>query len=313
MKVLFHTNTLNYRGTAVAVTEYAKFNQDILGNQSIICYNETLTGNESNVVGNLKTQFQVVAHTDDNIQQVVNQTGCNVAYFIRAGNSGFVSDSCKTVVHSVFQLYEPHGDRYAYVSEWLANHMNSQYNDTLPYVPHIVNLPAPNRDLRDQLGILLGQTVIGRIGGYDTFDLPFVHRAIYTILQQRSDFVFVMIGTRVFYEHPNIRYVPSVHNLQDKSNLINACDAMIHARSNGESFGLSIAEFLSQNKPVLAWNGGEDKNHLLMLKGSGTLYTEDTIAERLLNIRALDTQDWATRVEQFSPIPAMNKFKEVFL
>jgi glycosyltransferase involved in cell wall biosynthesis len=311
MKVLFHTNSINYRGTTVAVTDYATYNQDILGNESIICYNESLD-NDSEVVNKLTQQFQVVSHTD-NIQQVINQTACDVAYFIRAGDYGFVSDSCKTVVHSVFQLYEPHGDRYAYVSEWLANCMNARHDATIPFVPHMVNLPPPNKDLRDHLGITAGQTVIGRIGGYDTFDLPFVHRAIYTLLQQRSDFVFVMMGTKVFYEHPNIRYVPAVHDLQDKSNLINACDAMVHARSNGESFGLSIAEFLSQNKPVLAWNGGEDKNHVLMLKGSGTLYTEDSFAERLLNIRALDTQDWYKRVEQFAPIPVMNKFKEVFL
>jgi len=312
MQILFHTNSLNYRGTTVAVTDYAKYNQDILGNESIICYDASIS-NELAVINNLKTQFQVVAHTNDNIQQVINRTGCDVAYFIRAGNRGFVADSCKTVVHSVFQLYEPHGNRYAYVSEWLANHMNARHTDTIPYVPHIVNLPAPNKNLRAQLGISPDQTVIGRIGGYDTFDLPFVHRAIYTLLQHRSDFVFVMIGTKVFCKHPNIRYLSEIYNLQDKSNLINACDAMIHARSNGESFGLSIAEFLSQNKPVLAWDGGEDKNHLLMLKGSDTLYTEDTIAERLLNIRALNTQDWATRVEQFSPTTVMTKFKEVFL
>jgi len=84
MKVLFHTNSLNFRGTTVAVTDYAKYNQDILGNESIICYDNSLI-NENAVVENLTQQFQVVAHTD-NIQQVLNQTGCDVAYFIRAGD-----------------------------------------------------------------------------------------------------------------------------------------------------------------------------------------------------------------------------------
>ena len=42
MKVLFHTHTLNFRGTAVAVYDYAKYNQEILGNESIICYNASV-------------------------------------------------------------------------------------------------------------------------------------------------------------------------------------------------------------------------------------------------------------------------------
>ena len=77
MKVLFHTNTLNYRGTTVAVTDYATYNQVILGNESVICYDKRLR-NENSVVENLSQQFQVVAHTD-NIQQVINQTACEVA------------------------------------------------------------------------------------------------------------------------------------------------------------------------------------------------------------------------------------------
>ena len=36
MRVLFHTNTLNYRGTTVAISDYARYNQEVLGNESII-------------------------------------------------------------------------------------------------------------------------------------------------------------------------------------------------------------------------------------------------------------------------------------
>ncbi len=40
-------------------------------------------------------------------------------------DDGLVAQSCRTVVHSVFKFCEPHGDVYAYVSEWLAQHMSS--------------------------------------------------------------------------------------------------------------------------------------------------------------------------------------------
>jgi len=42
MKILFHANTLNFRGTTVAVTDYARYNQEVLGNESVIVYNESL-------------------------------------------------------------------------------------------------------------------------------------------------------------------------------------------------------------------------------------------------------------------------------
>jgi hypothetical protein len=88
---------------------------------------------------------------------------------------------------------------------------------------------------------------------------------------------------------------------------------MIHARERGESFGLSIAEFLFFNKPVLAWNGGHDKNHLEMLKGSGTLYSnEDDLNYMLHNLNDFK-DDWSARVSEFKPEIVMKKFNEVFL
>ena len=101
--------------------------------------------------------------------------------------------------------------------------------------------------------------------------------------------------------------------VQRKADFINTCDAMIHARERGESFGLSIAEFLSLNKPVLAWNNGHDLNHLDMLKDSGLLYNDASHLNYLLHNLPDFKEDWTKRVEQFKPVPVMNKFKEVFL
>ena len=65
MKILFHTNTLNYRGTTVAVADYARYNQDILGNESVIAYCKTNgqekdMGNEPAVIEALEKKFNVV-------------------------------------------------------------------------------------------------------------------------------------------------------------------------------------------------------------------------------------------------------------
>ena len=85
MKVLFHTNTLNYRGTTVAVADYAKYNQDILGNESIIAYCKTNgtekdMGNENIVIGELKKKFKsnhLILRCSERIDRRVSVTLCN--------------------------------------------------------------------------------------------------------------------------------------------------------------------------------------------------------------------------------------------
>ena len=177
MKILFHANTLNFRGTTVAVTDYARYNQEVLGNESVIVYNESLgyekdMGTEAVVLHNLKQRFKIECYKEGQLQKLVDKEKVDMAYFIRAGHKeGNLVTNTKTAIHSVFQHYEPHGDRYAYISEWLSNKMS---DGKLPFVPHIVDLPEPKKDFREALGIRPDQIVIGRLGGYFTFDIKFV-------------------------------------------------------------------------------------------------------------------------------------------
>ena len=318
MKVLFQTDTLCYRGNTVAVSDYARYNQEILGNESIICYDGSRDyyldgGTEPEVLANLQQEFQVVAYDKvSDIQQLVDDEHVDLAYFSRC-ERGWVPDNCRAVAHSVFQVYEPHADVYAYISEWLAQEMNRRHDDNLPFVPHVVTLPEATGNLKKELAIQPRQTVVGRIGGLTTFDLPFVKQAIVDVLDQRDDYVFVFAGTQKWIDHPNVRYIPEFNDVQRKSNFFNTCDATIHARSNGESFGLAVAESLFMGKPVLTWSGGGDQNHTFMLKGSDTIYTPENINDKLLNIRDYITaEDWKLRVTQFAPATVMTKFKDVF-
>ena len=315
MRVLFHTNTLNYRGTTVAITDYAKYNQEILGNESVIAYNYSLgnekdMGSEQVVVDELKKQFNVIGYKEGDLSGIIDKEKIDFAYFIRAGNKEPLPTNCKTGVHTVFQFNEPHGDRYAYISKWLSDEMSQSQ---IPYVPHIVNLPAATGSYRKVLNIEDDQIVVGRYGGYYTFDIPQVKDFIKQLVQKNNKLVFLFAGTEPFVDHPNVKFINEFYGLQKKANFINTCDAMIHARQRGESFGLSVAEFLYMNKPVIAWNGGHDKNHLEMLKNSNTLYNNnDDLNYILNNIRDIK-EDWSKRVEEYNPTAVINKFEEVFL
>lgn len=316
MRVLFHANTLNYRGTTVALTDYARYNQEILGNESIIVYNHSLgydkdMGSEEVVIDNLKKNFNVIGYQEGDLEGIIDKEKAELAYFIRAGNKEPLPTNVRTAVHSVFQFNEPHGDSYAYISEWLSQEMTGGQT---PFVPHIVDMPAPTKTFKDYLGIRPEQKVVGRLGGYYTFDIPYVKMLIESIVNETEDIVFLFVGTEPFIKHPNVIFINEIHDKQKKANFIETCDVMLHARQRGESFGLSIAEFLALNKPVIAWNNGHDKNHMTMLKDSGTLYNNEIdLKDLLFNIDSLKKQeDWTKRVSEFKPDMVMNKFKDVF-
>lgn len=315
MKILFHANTINYRGTTVAITDYAKYNQEILGNESVITYCKTNgiekdMGNEQAVIDELEKEFEVVGYRAGDLEKKIDDLHIDLAYFINSGQKESLPTNCKTAVHAVFQFNQPHGDRYAYISDWLSQKMSG---GEIPFVPHIVQLPDTTENYRSAFNIRADQIVIGRIGGYYTFDIPFVKEYIKRLVTDNDAFIFLFAGTEPFISHPNVRFINEFHNPLKKSKFINTCDAMLHARDRGESFGLSIAEFLSLNKPVLAWNGGHDLNHLDMLKDSGLLYNDANDLNYLLHNLPDFKEDWTKRVEQYKPIPVMNKFKEVFL
>ena len=344
MNILFHTYGLAYRGTTVAIQDYAHYNEKLLGNKSTIVYDaetiETTFSPESTipqVLDMFKERFNVLSYSsEEELNEIASDF--DLVYSLRDGDihSPQVT-STKTAMHAVFQNYNPHCDVYAYVSEWLSEHMyqqcmdpawNHQYDrrkdkstppKLMPYVPHIVELPPPNLDaaaeLRERLKIPKGNFIFGRHGGVLEFDIPFVKQKILEIVESRNDITFVFMNTKQFSDNPNIIYLDATFDRQEKSNFIAMCDAMIHGRTFGESFGLAISEFLLQNKPVLAWEFGLDRNHVKMLKPYGLLYGEFTVGSMINDVREgkYFGHDYRKIVESYRPENVMNKFKSVFL
>jgi glycosyltransferase involved in cell wall biosynthesis len=317
MKILFHTNAINHGGTTIAITDYAKYNQEILGNESVLVFNHTENGyvkdmsSEPKMINLLSKQFEIRSY--GSVQDFDKCThGIDVCYHIRFGTKEWLSDNTKNAVHAVFQAKEPHGDSYAYVSEWLSNTMSG---GAIPYVPHIIHLPQANDNYRSKMAIPKDATIIAKFGGYNSFDMPFALNAVIKALTARSDLYFVFVNSPVFYNHPRIRYLPEITDFQEKSNFIASCDGMLHARSLGETFGLAICEFLFHNKPVMAHNSGiMGRHHIDLLKNTGLLYNnEDQLLVMLLSFNKNHNNDYRQIVEKFNPKSVMDKFKNVFL
>ena len=115
-----------------------------------------------------------------------------------------------------------------------------------------------------------------------------------------------------FIDHPNVLFLEGNYDLYEKSAFVNACDAMIHARSGGETFGLAVAEFAQANKPVITYSLSGERCHLDILGERAILYSnEDEVYDILNNLpNYVKYNDYYLPYEQFSPEIIMNKFNQ---
>jgi glycosyltransferase involved in cell wall biosynthesis len=202
---------------------------------------------------------------------------------------------------------------YAYVSRWLSE---AASQGKYPAVPHIVTpLPMTASDLRAELGIPPQALVFGRHGGSDSFDIPFAHVVIQELVKHRSDLYFLFLGTNQFCEpHSNIIHLPPTADIKLKARFVSTCDAMLHARLSGETFGLAIAEFSALNKPVITYDQSHERAHLEILGDRGLYYSDATTLTSLLwNFAPQSNIDWRVYSDLFTPESVMRKFNDVFL
>lgn len=315
MKIAFHTNEIGVRGTELATFKYAHYNEKILGHDSIYIAGPTTSKFEHPLAyTKFKDRFHVRRYGQWNeIDNILKEEKVDILYMQKGGEfDQKITDSVKTCVHAVFQNHDPHGDIYAYISDWLSLKMTQ---GTAPFVPYIVELPEVFDDLREDLNIPHDALVFGRTGGPDQFDIPFVHDAISHSLEERDDIYFLFLNTDKFIKHPRVIFLEPTADEEYKTRIVNSCDAMIHARRMGESFGLAIAEFSLRNKPVITAAGGHDQAHLHML-GPKALYYHDpqSLFNIFLNLKKgqFEDRDW-NAYSEYTPELVMKKFKEVFL
>lgn len=317
-KIAFWDNCLCERGTTVSLYNYAYYNRSLLGNESIILYNTSRKENVDKVIEKFKREFQVFGVSDFSmVDGILLEQKCDIFYITKGGNNeGQVSKVCKTVVHCVFNYSEPHGDVYAGISNWINGGNGINGNHNFPVVPYMVDLPDNDKNLRERLGIPPDAIVYGRHGGYNQFDIPYVQRAVYETALKHKNIYFLFLNTAPFCRNlPNIIHLTQMIDLDEKVEFINTCDAMLWARQQGESFGLSIAEFSIKNKPVLATKDNHvDVAHIHLLKDNGIWYNESNLKFLLTNFNRAQTKDldW-NAYRDYTPEKVMQIFKSVFI
>ena len=319
MKIIFHENQLTYRGTSSAIFDYATYNQELLGNESVIVYNKGNKNNFEPAINKFKNKFKVVGYNQlSELEHIVDAEKAALFYALKAGEKdGVIVSNCKTAIHTVFKHFDPHGDVYAYVSQWLSEEMT---NGEYPYVPHIVKVAETNFDLREELGIPKDAIVFGRHGGQNTFDVKFVKSVVRKVARSNKNIYFIFLGTdsfvlkSIFRPYKNVIFLPATVDEIYKAKFINTCDAYLHARKQGESFGIAVGEFSVLNKPIITWSNSKEKAHLDILGSKAIIYNDENDLKPLLeNFVPNKTKNWDAYSEEFSPQKVMQKFKNVFI
>lgn len=312
MKIAFYANHLTERGTAVALYDYARFSRELLGHDCLVLYDSTYPENDPKVVARFQSQFELIPCGDFTEADLnVARESCDLLYVLKSGKrDGLVSKTVQTIVHAVFptSVKEVHGAAFAFVSEWLS-HMVSR--DLIPWVPHIVSVAEIDDEMRSELAIPEEALVFGCYGGQSSFDIGFVKSSVIPrVLESSPSTWFLFMNIQPFIDHPRVIFLPSSVDLHVKTAFINTCDAMIHARFRGETFGLAVGEFSLRGKPVLTYGNSRERAHLAALGSSAQTYRTPEEAFALLtgfdkaSPSAADT--YRTR---FSPSPVMRMFE----
>jgi hypothetical protein len=315
MKIAFHDNSLSLRGTTVAIYDWAFWLREYLELEPIIMYDTQHPANNNGVVNKFQKQFPVFGYSNvSQIDEILEKNECDFFFMEKSGKpDGVISTVCKNLVNAISVCDESHihGDVFAMGSKWLSKITNYK----IPYVPYIVNLPDEQENMRNELGIPEDALVLGRNGGWETFDLSFVKETIIEIINQRSDLWFVFQFTEPFYKHERIIYLEGTPDLNQKVKFINTCDAMIHARYIGESFGLSCAEFSIRNKPIITYYNSPERNHIDILGERGIYYeNKNDIFHILKNLdkNQINELEWNC-YQDYYPEKVIQKFREVYL
>lgn len=330
MKIGLHNNQLDGRGTGKAIYDFGVGLRDLLRHDITFISSKQHANEQLNVINrdNFKTilydmptignqQYQERLKTKQLLSDIVTSEHLDFMFFLKSGhNDNVTPENCKTGIQCVFTMNESHGNIYAAVSHYVAR----KFNQTLWAPASILKNYEPTQNLRVKYNIPTDALVIGRHGGKDTFNIPFVKTTIQNILSHRKDIYFVFLSTEKFIEHERVVFIPWVETEQEKFNFIHICDAMLHARIDGETFGTAIAEFSVANKPVITYSGvsigGYDTCHLELLNNKAIIYNnEQELNDILFSIDKpfINSNNWDMYSSEYNQKSVITRFKEVYL
>ena len=317
MKIAFLSNKLTLRGTEVSLFDYADYNETLLNNTSIIItreYNDVSDNKDAHIEAYKKFNNRFPVYYYKNIQSIetiIQENNIDVIFIEKAGSptDGLVFHSCKTIIHSVFTLEEPHGDAYTSLSEWLNIHHNTKY-DNIHYMVRVFDC---EENLRDELNIPKNAIVYGTYSGADCFNIDYIKKCVTDLSKEDNNIYYIFLNIIPFCEETKyVRFLKGTSDMKRKRMFINTCDAMLYGRDGGETFGLSCGEFSICNKPIIARSKEHSASHLYILDDKIIKHNNyDELYSILTNWNKYKIDVKENGYKLFTPEYCMNEFNNV--
>lgn len=298
--MLFYSNQLGLRGTEIALFDYAH-------------YFEALTCGEAHIGSRVgapemegKPKFDsrfgyervhLIGSKDfASIDDIVDKHSIDVVYTLQAGNDPpwRPPRNASLLMHGVFWEHDMLGNRGQQPGRRLAVISESvEHSPDVPVVPHMVNMDPCDDDvpgMRPTFQIAQDARVFCRHGGFETFsdlELSWVWPEVCSHARAYPEDYFLLMNTNpgeCSGKLSNVIHLPGSPNMTRKRSFLNTCNACLHARRHGESFGLAVAECSMSGLPVITHAhpspGGD--NHLRILGPHALPYHDaDSLASLL--------------------------------
>lgn len=333
MRIGFLDYQICERGSTLQALLYAKYSQSCLGHSAKILYpKRRYIANESAwtrmkwkclaaILPRYRRKFEI--EFDQKMADKIVREGIELVqvdldgdfsqfdaiYHYKLGpDDGFRPKGTRYWVHAVSIALERHGDRYAAISSWLG------HRDGVPVVPMIVEFPVHTQNLRKELGIPPDAVVFARYGGRNTFDIPWAWDVIAETLARSNNIFFLFANTDMKLRHERIIDLPAIYDTVEKRKFVNSCNAMLHARELGETFGIAVGEFAVCGKPIVTYAKSPERSHIEMLRNP-IFYNDASELKRAIEMVASGDapQEDGGAYRDCTPEKVMKIFDEVFI
>ena len=192
----------------------------------------------------------------------------------------------KCVETNIFGRFDPTNiiDLTLYISDYLLKKSRHPNRKTgVIYYP--VKTPSHADNLRSVLGISSSTFVMGRIGRPDDYIFDPISLHALKVIEERTDYDILylvqspppmMIKTARDMGIKKIQFLTDPIVTDDEvSSFYNTIDILAHARRDGETFGLNIAEAMIHGKPVISHKSHRANAHKSMVKKCGFFVREN--------------------------------------
>lgn len=276
--IAFHLDSFSLRGTVQATWDYAYFINKLPSySVSIVrCIREESLWISDQIENLFAENFRVFKYhwPQTSLENALTMVNADAIYILNDSGEDqrFQNLGIPVFSHAVFPTglipdFETY--RFAVISDWLNKEF---YLGQACVIPHIVRPRIHQSSLRNELGIPEVDLVIGCFGGKYNFNIGFVIFVLRFLLPVKSNLWLLTMNHVIPLRHNRFIELPGTGDHNYKQSFINTCDYMLHARADGETFGISCGEFCASGKPVIAWGFAPQRAHLDYFVESRALY-----------------------------------------